>query len=215
MARPQCGDRTNAMESLLKRAFDLLVASAALVVLAPIIALVAATVRWRLGTPTLFRQHRAGLDGASFTLYKLRTMNDEHGPDGGLLPDERRMTRLGARLRASSLDELPELWNVLRGDMSLVGPRPLPTYYLDRYTPLEARRHEVRPGITGWAQVNGRNATSWDERLAMDVWYVDNRSFRLDLKILWLTVGAVLSGQGVSAVGHATMPELRPPGTTS
>jgi lipopolysaccharide/colanic/teichoic acid biosynthesis glycosyltransferase len=138
-------------------------------------------------------------------------MTDERGPEGALLADEERLTGFGRRLRSSSLDEVPELWNVIRGEMALVGPRPLPTRYLGRYRPEEARRHEVRPGITGWAQVNGRNAISWEERLAMDVWYVDNRSFWLDVKILLLTVRAVLSGHGVSADDHATMSELRPP----
>lgn len=199
----------------MRRLLDLLIASAAAVVLAPVIALVALTVRLRLGRPVLFHQVRAGLGGSPFTIRKFRTMTDARGPDGALLADEARLTGFGRLLRASSLDELPELWNVLRGDMALVGPRPLPTTYLERYTPTEARRHEVRPGITGWAQVNGRNAVSWEDRLAMDVWYVDNRSLLLDLKILLRTVSAVVSRHGVSADGHATMTELRPPGTTS
>lgn len=195
----------------MRRPFDLLIASIAAAALAPVFAILAILVRWRLGRPILFRHERAGRDGALFTLWKFRTMTDEKGPDGTLLADEQRLTGFGRRLRSSSLDELPELWNVVRGEMALVGPRPLPTCYVDRYTAEEARRHEVRPGITGWAQVNGRNAISWDERLAMDVWYVDNRSLCLDLKILLLTVRAVLSRQGVSAEGHATMSELRPP----
>ena len=193
------------------RPLDLLIAGLAAVVLSPVFALIAVVVRWRLGRPFLFGHERAGRNGAPFTLRKFRTMSDDRGPDGALLADEARLTGFGRRLRASSLDELPELWNVIRGEMALVGPRPLPTSYLDRYTPEEARRHEVRPGITGWAQVNGRNAVSWEERLAMDVWYVDNKSLRLDIKILLLTVRAVLSRHGVSAEGHATMSELRPP----
>jgi lipopolysaccharide/colanic/teichoic acid biosynthesis glycosyltransferase len=143
-------------------------------------------------------------------LIKFRTMTDARGPDGALLPDEERLTPLGRWLRSTSLDELPELWNVLRGDMSLVGPRPLPVTYLERYTPTEARRHEVRPGLTGWAQVNGRNGVNWDERLAMDVWYVDNRSPLLDLRILLRTVAVVLRRKGISGEGTATMRELRP-----
>ncbi len=195
----------------MRRPFDLLIAGLVAAVSSPVFALVALAVRWRLGRPVLFRQVRAGREGAPFTLWKFRTMTDARGPDGALLADEERLTAFGRCLRSSSLDEMPELWNVIRGEMALVGPRPLPTDYLDRYTPEEARRYEVRPGITGWAQVNGRNAISWEERLAMDVWYVDNRSFWLDVKILVLTVRAVLSGQGVSAEGHATMSELRPP----
>ena len=144
-------------------------------------------------------------------MLKFRTMSDESGPDGAPLPDGERLSPLGRRLRTSSVDELPELWNVVRGEMALVGPRPLPVSYLDRYTTDEARRHDVRPGLTGWAQVNGRNASGWEERLALDVWYVDHRSLGLDVKILLRTVGAVLRRQGIAAEGHATMPELRPP----
>lgn len=196
----------------MRRLLDLVIAVAALIVLSPLLAAVAALVRFRLGAPVLFRQERAGREGVPFTIYKFRTMTERRGADGQLLPDEARLTRLGRFLRSSSLDELPELWNVIRGDMALVGPRPLPVAYLDRYTPEEARRHEVRPGITGWAQVNGRNAVGWEERLAMDVWYVDHRSLRLDLQILWRTVRAVIRREGISAEGHATMTELRPPG---
>lgn len=210
-------DRSNALEgpSPLRRPFDLLIAGLAAAVLSPVFALLAFAVRWRLGRPVLFRHERAGRDTTPFTLWKFRTMTDERGPDGAVLADEARLSGFGRRLRSSSLDELPELWNVIRGEMALVGPRPLPTSYLDRYTPEEARRHEVRPGITGWSQVNGRNAISWEERLAMDVWYVDNRSFWLDIKILLLTVRAVVSRHGVSADGHATMTELRPPGVST
>lgn len=195
----------------MRRLVDLIIAGLLAVALFPVWAVVALLVHARLGRPILFRQERAGLGGAPFVLWKFRTMTNESGPDGTLVTDAQRLTRFGRRLRASSLDELPELWNVLRGEMALVGPRPLPTRYLGRYTPEESRRHDVRPGITGWAQVNGRNALSWEERLAMDVWYVDNRSPRLDVKILLLTLRAVLSREGVTADGHATMSELRPP----
>lgn len=199
----------------MRTVLDRTLAGIAALLLSPVLGLLALLVRSRLGSPVLFHQERAGLGGRPFTLVKLRTMTDARGADGALLPDEQRLTPLGRRLRAWSLDELPELANVVRGDMALVGPRPLPTSYLDRYTPEEARRHEVRPGITGWAQVNGRNATSWEERLAMDVWYVDNRSWRLDLRIVARTFGVVLRRPGISADGHATMPELRAPGPAS
>jgi lipopolysaccharide/colanic/teichoic acid biosynthesis glycosyltransferase len=156
----------------------------------------------------LFRQERAGRHGRPFVLTKLRTMTDERGPDGALLPDADRLPVFGSFLRSTSLDELPELVHVLRGEMSLVGPRPLPTTYLDRYSTRQARRHEVRPGITGWAQVNGRNAAGWAERLEMDVWYVDHRSLRLDLRILWRTLRVVASREGVAGDGSATMTEF-------
>lgn len=188
---------------------DLVGAAAGLVVAAPVLAVVAALVAWRLGRPVLFRQARPGLHGKLFGLVKLRTMTDDRGPDGELLADEQRLTPLGQRLRSSSLDELPELFNVLAGDMSLVGPRPLLPEYLPLYSPEQARRHEVRPGLTGWAQVNGRNAASWEDRLAMDVWYVDHRSLWLDLRILARTVRDVLARRGVTAEGHATMPRFR------
>jgi lipopolysaccharide/colanic/teichoic acid biosynthesis glycosyltransferase len=193
----------------MKRVFDLVVALVLLVVLAPLLAVLAVLVRVKLGSPVLFRQLRPGRGGRLFTLVKFRTMTDARGPDGVWLPDAQRLTPFGRWLRATSLDELPELWNVLRGDMSLVGPRPLLVAYLDRYTPEQARRHEVRPGLTGWAQINGRNATSWEERFRLDVWYVDHRSMLLDLCILARTVGAVLRRQGISAPGEATMGEFR------
>lgn len=161
-----------------------------------------------LGRPVLFKQVRPGLQGKPFTILKFRTMRDATDEHGNRLPDSERLTPFGRRLRSTSLDELPELINVLRGDMSLVGPRPLIMAYLDRYSERQARRNEVRPGITGWAQVNGRNAVGWDERFEMDVWYVDNHSLWLDMKILWLTVLTVLRRDGVSAEGHATMPEF-------
>jgi lipopolysaccharide/colanic/teichoic acid biosynthesis glycosyltransferase len=189
----------------MKRLFDLLAALLALLLLAmPLLAL-AWLIRHKLGSPVLFRQVRPGLHAKPFTMVKFRTMTDERAPDGALLPDAQRLTPFGRFLRASSLDELPELWNVLRGEMSLVGPRPLLMEYLPLYTPEQARRHEVRPGITGWAQVNGRNAISWPDKFALDVWYVDKQSLWLDIKILWMTVRKVLVRHGISAAGEATM----------
>jgi len=189
----------------MNRTADVTLAIAAGVLSLPLVVVLAVLVRWRLGAPVLFRQDRPGLDGTPFTLYKFRTMREANDAAGCPLPDSSRLTRLGRFLRSTSLDELPELWNVIRGDMSLVGPRPLLTEYLPIYNERQRRRHEVRPGLTGWAQVNGRNAVSWDERLEMDVWYVDNRSWRLDARILVMTVGAVLRRQGISAPGEATM----------
>lgn len=189
----------------MKRCFDVLVAAVALLTFAVPLLVLALLVRIKLGKPVLFAQIRPGMHGASFRMVKFRTMTDACGPDGALLPDAERLTSFGRSLRATSLDELPELWNVLKGDMSLVGPRPLLMEYLPLYSPEQARRHDLRPGITGWAQVNGRNALSWDEKFALDVWYVDNRSFWLDLKILWLTVRKVLVREGISASGEATM----------
>ncbi|KMS50675.1 sugar transferase [Novosphingobium barchaimii LL02] len=161
-----------------------------------------------MGRPVLFRQIRPGLHGKPFEMLKFRTMRNAFSANGFPLSDAERLTRLGRTLRASSLDELPGLWNVLKGNMSLVGPRPLLMEYLPLYSPKQARRHEVRPGITGWAQVNGRNALSWDEKFALDLWYINNRSFMLDLKILWLTVRKVLVRDGISAAGEATMPKF-------
>ena len=192
-----------------KRAFDLVVAAAALAILSPLIAAIAVAVGLRLGRPVIFSQPRPGLHGRPFRLFKFRTMV-EQAKAGPPLPDAERLTPFGRRLRSTSLDELPELWNVLRGEMSLVGPRPLLLHYLDHYTPFQMRRHEVLPGMTGWAQVNGRNAIGWDERFALDVWYLDNRSFLLDLKILLLTIRRVLGRSGISAEGSATMPEFAP-----
>ncbi|HEX4528086.1 MAG TPA: sugar transferase [Acidimicrobiia bacterium] len=193
----------------MKRVIDVLGASTALVVLSPLLAVVAVLVRVRMGPPVLFRQLRPGREGRPFELTKFRTMTDQRGPDGTLLPDAQRLTALGRFLRRTSIDELPELVNVVRGDMSLVGPRPLLMEYLPRYSAEQARRHEVRPGVTGWTQVNGRNELTWDEKFALDVWYVDHRSTRLDLEILGRTVSQVLGGQGVSAPGHATMEPFR------
>jgi lipopolysaccharide/colanic/teichoic acid biosynthesis glycosyltransferase len=193
------------MRSFIERA----AAGALLLVCAPVLAVLAAVVRWRLGGPVLFTQERLGQGEVPFRLHKLRTMTDDRDPaTGALRADTERLTPFGRRLRATSLDELPELWNVLAGDMAFVGPRPLPVAYRDRFTAEERRRHEVRPGITGWAQVRGRNQVDWDERLALDVWYVDHRSLRLDLRILALTVGTVLRRDGVSGSGAATMAEL-------
>ncbi len=190
-----------------KRFLDLGLALPALFLLAPLLAGLALVVAVGLGRPVLFRQGRPGLGGRLFTLLKFRTMTDAVDAAGLPLSDEARLTRLGRTLRALSLDELPELWNVVKGDMSLVGPRPLLPRYLSRYSARQARRHEVRPGLTGWAQVNGRNALDWDRRLELDVWYVDRVSPLLDLRILGLTVWRVLARHGVSAEGHATMPE--------
>ena len=191
-----------------KRTLDVVGSVAALVVSSIPIVIVWALIRSKLGRPVMIRQHRPGLHGQVFELWKFRTMDETQATNGTLLPDEQRLTPLGGFLRRTSLDELPELFNVLRGDMSLVGPRPLLVEYLDRYTPEQARRHEVRPGMTGWAQVNGRNDLSWEKKFRLDVWYVDNWTIGLDIKILWMTVAQVVRGEGVSAQGHATMPEF-------
>lgn len=196
----------------MKRLLDIVVALAGLAVLAAPFLVIALAVRISMGSPVFFRQVRPGMHGQPFRIVKFRTMTDAVGRDGGPLPDHVRMTAVGRFLRSTSLDELPELWNVLTGDMSLVGPRPLLMEYLPLYTPEQSRRHEVRPGLTGWAQVNGRNALSWEEKFRLDVWYVDNRSLRLDLKILWMTAAKVLSREGISAPGEATMPRFS--GTT-
>ncbi len=190
---------------MLKRLFDILGAVFGLLILLPIIVTLAWQVRRKLGSPVLFRQTRPGLHGKPFQLIKFRTMRNAIGLDGRPLPDSERMTSFGSFLRSASLDELPELWNVLKGDMSLVGPRPLLMEYLPLYSLEQARRHELRPGVTGWAQVNGRNALSWDEKFRLDVWYVDNHSFWLDLKILALTVKKVFVREGISAAGEVTM----------
>ena len=192
-----------------KRAFDLLAASLALIVLAPLLALIALAIRLLLGRPVIFAQPRPGRHGRPFVIYKFRTMSAARGGDGGLLSDRDRLTRLGRLLRRTSLDELPELINVIRGDMSLVGPRPLLMEYLPRYTPEQARRHEVRPGITGWAQLNGRNRLPWERRFALDVWYVDHQSFRLDLQILLRTVWIALAQAGVSQPGEGPEEHFR------
>jgi sugar transferase EpsL len=192
-----------------KRFLDLLLVVPAMFVASPLLLVIATLVRWKLGSPVLFRQVRPGYRGRLFTLYKFRTMIGARGEDGALLPDGARMTPFTRFLRRTSLDELPELYNVLKGDMSLVGPRPLLPQYLERYTAEQARRHEARPGLTGWAQVNGRNAVTWEDRFAMDVWYVDHRSLWLDVKIVLRTMTAVIRRDGISAEGEATMPEFK------
>ena len=190
---------------MMRRFFDLSVALLALLLLALPLLLLALLVRTKLGSPVFFRQTRPGLHGKPFEMVKFRTMTDTRDAQGELLSDSERLPPVGRFLRSSSLDELPELWNVLKGEMSLVGPRPLLMEYLPLYTPQQYRRHEVRPGVTGWAQVNGRNAISWEEKFALDVWYVENQSFWLDVKILFLTVKKVLVKDGISAAGEATM----------
>jgi sugar transferase EpsL len=192
----------------MKRVFDFSAAVILAVMLFPLFVLIALRVRHHLGTPVLFTQMRPGWRGRPFRIYKFRTLTNDTDETGNLLPDGKRLTRFGALLRRSSLDELPELINVLKGEMSLVGPRPLLMQYLDRYDPVQARRHEVRPGITGWAQVNGRNAIAWEEKFRLDVWYVDHRNFRLDLKILAMTLAAVFRQQGIHQPGHVTVQEF-------
>jgi sugar transferase EpsL len=192
-----------------KRVLDLVLVVPALMLLAPLLAVIALLVRLKLGAPVLFQQQRPGLHGKPFLIMKFRTMTDERDAEGNLLPDETRLTAFGRWLRSTSLDELPELLNVLKGDMSLVGPRPLRMRYLERYTPEQMRRHESKPGLTGWAQINGRNAISWEERFERDVWYVDHLSLRLDLYIIWQTVDKVLKREGISQQGHVTMEEFK------
>jgi lipopolysaccharide/colanic/teichoic acid biosynthesis glycosyltransferase len=189
----------------MKRLLDVLIAGLALLVVCIPLLLLLLLVRTKLGTPALFSQLRPGRHGRPFRMYKLRSMTNAHDADGQLLPDSERLTRFGRFLRSTSLDELPELWNVLTGEMSLVGPRPLLMEYLPLYSAEQARRHEVRPGLTGWAQVNGRNALDWEDRFRLDVWYVDNQTLLLDMKILWLTVRKVFAREGISAAGEATM----------
>ncbi|AGQ91939.1 sugar transferase [Vibrio parahaemolyticus] len=191
---------------MIKRLFDFCASLIAIILLSPIIALVAWKIRKNLGSPVLFRQTRPGLSGKPFEMVKFRTMKDAVDQQGTPLPDSERMTPFGDKLRSSSLDELPELWNVLKGEMSLVGPRPLLMQYLPLYSKEQSRRHDVRPGVTGWAQVNGRNAITWDEKFKLDVWYIDNRTFWLDVKILLLTIKKVVIKEGISAQGEVTMP---------
>lgn len=191
-----------------KRVMDIILASVALVLAGPVLLAIAAVIRVTIGGPVLFRQQRPGLHGKPFMMIKFRTMSDARDADGKLLPDAERLTRFGKLLRSTSLDELPELLNVLRGEMSLIGPRPLLMQYLDRYSPEQARRHEVRPGITGWAQINGRNAISWEQKFSLDVWYVDHHSLALDLKIMFLTVWKIVKREGISQPGQATMQEF-------
>lgn len=193
---------------MIKRALDVLGAPIGLIVFSPILIIISLKIHREMGSPVLFRQTRPGRHGKPFQMIKFRTMRDAVDTDGRPLPDAERLTKLGQFLRSSSLDELPELWNVLKGEMSIVGPRPLLMEYLPLYSEEQARRHEVRPGVSGWAQVNGRNAISWDEKFALDVWYVDNRSLWLDLKIIWLTIRKVIKRDGISAAGEATMPKF-------
>ena len=193
---------------MLKRTFDLIASLLGLTLLSPVLIIVALLVRMKLGSPVLFRQVRPGLNGKPFEMMKFRTMTNEKDANGNLLPNEDRMTRFGSFLRSASLDELPELINVLKGDMSLVGPRPLLMDYMPYFTEEQMRRHDVKPGITGWAQVNGRNAIGWDRKLQLDIWYVGNQSFLLDLKILWMTLLKVVKRDGISHEGSATMPRF-------
>ncbi len=193
-----------------KRVIDLAIAVPSVILLSPLLIFIGFLVRFKIGSPILFKQERPGLNGKPFIIYKFRTMTDARDCKGKLLQDAKRLTRLGRLLRSTSFDELPELFNVLRGDMSLVGPRPLLMQYLNRYTPEQMRRHEVKPGITGWAQVNGRNAISWEEKFKLDVWYVDNQSLALDIRIMLMTVKNVLRQDGITAAGEATMPEFIP-----
>jgi len=197
------------MTRIIKRLIDITASLVGLVVLAPVFAVLVLAIRLTMGPPVLFRQTRPGLHDKPFVMYKFRTMHELRDKKNNLLPDDKRITLIGRTLRKTSLDEVLELFNVLKGDMSLVGPRPLLVEYLDRYTPQQMRRHEVRPGITGWAQVNGRNAISWEEKFKYDVWYVDNWSLWLDLKIITMTVWKVFKGEGISQEGHATMEEYR------
>ena len=192
----------------MKRLFDLALSIPTLFSLTPLMLIIGFFVRMRIGTPVFFKQGRLGLHGKPFTIYKFRTMTDKRDKDWNLLLDGDRLTCLGRFLRKTSLDELPELFNVIKGDMSIVGPRPLLMQYLDRYTPEQARRHEVKPGITGWAQVNGRNAITWEDKFKLDFWYVDNQSFRLDLKIIGLTLWKILKREGINQPGQATMKEF-------
>lgn len=202
--------RTERFQTTLKRLWDVLLAATGLLVCLPLMGLIAIVIRCQMGRPVLFRQLRAGKGGRCFVLYKFRTMRSDCDADGKLKNSVERVTPLGRFLRRLSLDELPQLWNVLRGDMSLVGPRPLLPEYLPRYTPQQARRHEVLPGLTGWAQINGRNAISWEEKFALDVWYVEHWNIVLDLYILVLTAIKAFQGGGVNAPGQYTMPEFLP-----
>lgn len=194
---------------MVKRIFDIILSLIAIILLCPIMLIVAGLVAIKMGTPVLFVQPRVGKDNRIFSIYKFRTMCNQFDETGSLLPDEKRLTKFGQFLRYTSLDELPELFNILKGDMSFVGPRPLLVEYLLEYDDYQIRRHEIRPGLTGWAQVNGRNLVSWEERFNLDVWYVDHGHFRLDLKILWLTVITVLKREGISQEGQVTMERFK------
>ena len=193
---------------MIKRLFDLTISIAGMFILSPLYVLLILSIYFKLGKPILYRQTRAGFNGEAFVLYKFRTMREQYDAEGNPLPDEQRLGPFGRFMRSFSFDELPELWNVMQGDMSLVGPRPLLMRYLPRYNAEQMRRHEVKPGITGWAQIHGRNELSWEERFKQDVWYVDNRSLWLDLKIIFLTIKKVVVRDGISAEGEATMPKF-------
>ncbi len=197
------------MNMLIKRLFDIVASAAGLIILSPVLLVLAYLIRKNLGSPVFFTQERPGKDGKPFKMIKFRSMRDAVDANGNPLPDSERLTPFGRKLRATSLDELPELWNVLKGDMSLVGPRPLLMKYLPLYNEFQYRRHEMKPGITGWAQVNGRNAISWDDKFAYDVWYIDNQSFWLDIKILMLTVKKVFVREGINAGEDVTMPTFK------
>lgn len=197
------------LQRLIKKIADRFTAVVALLIFSPLLAVVAILIYTRIGSPIFFTQPRPGLEGRIFTFYKFRTMTDERDADGNLLPDVQRLTPLGQFLRKTSLDELPQLWNVLKGDMSFVGPRPLLVMYLDRYSPEQSRRHDVKPGITGWAQTNGRNAITWEEKFNFDVWYIDHWSLWLDLKILVLTVLKIVQQEGISQPGYTTSEEFK------
>lgn len=197
------------MKLIIKRLIDIFVSVFLLIILSPFLVIISLIIFVTMGPPVIYKQTRAGFKGKPFTIYKFRTMTNEKDEYGNLLPDEKRLTKIGKFLRSTSLDELPELFNVLKGDMSLVGPRPLLMEYLNYYTEEQMRRHDVKPGITGWAQVNGRNSLSWEEKFKLDVWYVDNWSLWLDLKIMFITIIKVLKREGISAEGHATMPEFK------
>ena len=197
------------MSRIIKRLCDFFAALIGLLILAPVLAVIACAIYIRMGSPIMFKQPRPGKNGEIFTFYKFRTMTDERDRTGKLLPDDKRLTAIGQFIRKTSLDEFPQLWNVLKGDMSLVGPRPLLVAYLDRYTPQQARRHEVKPGITGWAQISGRNTISWEEKFKLDVWYVDNWSLWLDIKILFNTFIKVIKKEGISHPNYATMTEFQ------
>jgi sugar transferase EpsL len=190
---------------IMKRFFDLIIATLTLIIASPLMMIVSLLIRWKLGAPVLFKQLRPGLHAKPFFIYKFRTMTDRRDDRGNLLPDDMRLTSLGRFLRKFSLDELPQLLNVVKGDLSLVGPRPLLMEYLPLYTPEQMKRHNVRPGMTGWAQINGRNAISWEEKFALDVWYVDHQNFFLDLKILWMTCIKVVQTEGINQNGHVTI----------
>lgn len=196
------------MRHFIKRLFDVISSIAGLIVISPLLVVLAVLVRFKLGSPILFRQQRPGLGGKAFVIYKFRTMTDQCDASGNLLPDEQRLPAFGRFLRSTSFDELPELFNVLKGDMSIVGPRPLMMKYLSRYSPEQARRHEAKPGITGWAQINGRNAISWEDKFKLDVWYVDNWTFWLDMKIILKSIWMVIAKEGITQQGRATMDEF-------